>query len=158
MHVPDRPFYGQPDNTSVSWCLGLPTPLCHLTFSRGVLLLGVHFSNTHHPIQSAHSQLLSLLGFHISVTETCFNHPRTRYPKLGADFMPQSLTLADSKLAYPVLPISSHGNHSNGSCPISPFHCPLTNPGASPCGPTLKAWNCLFILRTVNNKLSLQWQ
>lgn len=73
------------------------------------------------PTQSPPSQLLSLLGFYTLCNWTCFNRPRSRYPTIRTDFMPQSPKLANSKLAYPALPISSHRNHSNYSWTIFPI-------------------------------------
>lgn len=140
MHMPDSPCFVQPDNMHLSWCLGFLTPLCQPTFSRGVLLLGVHFSNTNQAIQNPHAHILLYWTFILSVTETCSNHPKTRFQTLETELMQQGLKPANPKPGYPTLPIPSHRNHNKGSFPqFSHSSCLLTNLRASPCGLTPKA-------------------
>lgn len=58
-------------------------------------------------------------------------------------FKPANPKPAES--AYPTPSILSHENHNEGSCPLFPLlPPPLTNPGASPCGPRWGAVALLF--------------
>ena len=67
------------------------------------------------------------------------------------------LNLASSKPVYPASAIPSSGNHNRSSRPCCPLSlCLLMDPGASPCGST---WPVMpFLLGSVSNKVSFQWQ
>lgn len=106
---------------------------CATSLSQGESSSWVCTFQTHNYQSRVHTpNYFPYWAFILSVTETCFNHPGPGTRQLGTDFMPQGLTLANSKLAYPALPTSSHGNHSNGSCPVSPFHLPHDQPRGLP--------------------------
>lgn len=123
------PCSAQPVNTPELLCLGFLPP------SSLSQPLGRILPNANQVIQS----LLKAI--------TCPNHSRAKCLTTRDNPMSQRpLKLfkpANPKPAYLVLPVLSYRNHSKNSCLQFPiFLCLLTNPSASPCGPSV-AWHAL---------------
>lgn len=105
---------------------------------------------------------ISYWAFTIGPLYTWSNHCRAWYLRTRAiPVLHGQLTLfilASANPANPIPVILSHKNHNKGSWPqFLPLLCLVTNPGTSLCDPPC-GMACPFLLGTVRNKLSFQWQ